>query len=49
MQILDLFMTKKVCETLLPAGNGMAVNNYVGGLIVLIIFQSYESKVSNLT
>jgi hypothetical protein len=35
MQIPDLSMTKEVCEALLPAGNGMAANNYVKGLIVL--------------
>jgi hypothetical protein len=49
MQIPDLSMTKEVCEALLPAGNGMAASNHVGGLIVLTTPQSYESKVSNLT
>jgi len=41
-------MTKKVCEALLPARNGIVANNYVKGLIVLTTPQSYKSKVSNL-
>jgi hypothetical protein len=49
MQIPDLFMTKEICEALLPAGNGMTASNYVKNLIVLTIPQSYKSKVSNLT
>jgi hypothetical protein len=49
MQIPDLFITKEVCEALLPAGNGMVVNNHVKSLIVLITLQSYKSKISNLT
>jgi hypothetical protein len=35
MQIPDLSITKEMCEALLPAGNGIAVNNHVKGLIVL--------------
>jgi hypothetical protein len=49
MQIPDLSITKKICEALLPAGNGIIANNHVRDLIVLTISQSYKSKVSNLT